>query len=579
MEAIRGLIFIYRYLSQNVKQRFKILVFAAFFTSLLEASTIFTAAPVLGFLVDSVNYEIPTYIQPILLKFGLTSRSEQMLFLVGTFVSVAVASGVLRIFLIKISAELSALASADLVDDIFAKVVSQRYSFHKRYNTSDVISLLSDKVSMVTGLLMSICSLFNSTVMLVFILVSLIFQSPLLTLTGILGSVCAYYACLRITRVKIDQNSKLVAILSPKYLRAIQEALKSIREMILSNSQLFFSHAVSKISREMRMVHANNIVMSQAPRYVVEMLLFAAIGSFAAVIIYTGGDLVDIAALGVLAIGAQRMLPLVQMAYSAYVNIRISKISLVEVQQYLDLKPELGVKFEKDIADCQFNLLTIENVYFRHEGASSDSLCAVNLKVKRGQSYLITGESGAGKSTLVDVISGLLAPSAGQLCIDGKSFSRDIVSSWQSGIAYVPQTIFLVDKTIAENVAFGIKPSDIDFNLLSAACEAAGLKKFLNNNDGGLNAMVGEAGEKISGGQRQRIGIARALYRQPKLLILDESTSALDEYTTNMVLTGIDQFLPLLTLLHISHNSKHRASYDNVIEVQEGGRVESRINL
>jgi len=196
--------------------------------------------------------------------------------------------------------------------------------------------------------------------------------------------------------------------------------------------------------------------------------------------------------------------------------------------------------------------INLSEISFSYQNAPMPALQGVSLVVKRGEAVGLVGPSGSGKSTLVDVLLGLLAPQSGEVNVDGKNI-QDNLRSWQNQIGYVPQSIFLIDDSLRNNVAFGVSKSEIDEQAVRAAIRSAQLEEFVATLPNGLDTVVGERGVRLSGGQRQRIGIARALYHNPSVLVLDEATSSLDTETEHGVMQAVQALQGDKTVIIVAH--------------------------
>jgi ABC-type multidrug transport system fused ATPase/permease subunit len=195
--------------------------------------------------------------------------------------------------------------------------------------------------------------------------------------------------------------------------------------------------------------------------------------------------------------------------------------------------------------------ITVKDVSFRYDSLNPLVLNGVNLTIPRGSKIAFVGPSGSGKSTLIDVVMGLFLPVSGHVSIDGIRMDESTRESWQAGVGYVPQTVFLYNDTVARNIAFGV--ASIDAERLANSCDWAQLGPLIAKLPDGLNTKLGERGVRLSGGERQRIGLARAFYRKPDVLVLDEATSALDGRTEKAVIEAIRTHLPMTTTLMIAH--------------------------
>ena len=213
--------------------------------------------------------------------------------------------------------------------------------------------------------------------------------------------------------------------------------------------------------------------------------------------------------------------------------------------------------------------ILVENLSFRYPDADEDVLKHVNIEIKKNQSIALIGPSGAGKTTLADIILGVLEPTGGRICVDGTDI-REHMNAWHKNIGYIPQSIYLMDASIRENIAYGIPAREIDEKRLERAVGEAQLKEFVEGLKDGLETVIGESGVRLSGGQRQRIGIARALYNDPDVLVLDEATSALDNETERAVMEAIEGLAGSKTLIIIAHRLTTIKNCDVVYEVKNG---------
>jgi ABC-type multidrug transport system fused ATPase/permease subunit len=226
------------------------------------------------------------------------------------------------------------------------------------------------------------------------------------------------------------------------------------------------------------------------------------------------------------------------------------------------LLTESDVSFLKNI--------NISNLSFNYEGVDLPALDAINLDIESGSMTGFIGTSGAGKSTLIDCLLGLIQPSSGEISIDGKLITSDNVHNWQKKLGYVSQAIYLLDGSLRENIGFGIPSENIDEEKIMSAIEKSQLKDFIASLPDGLETLVGERGVRLSGGQRQRIGIARALYNNPPVLILDEATSSLDTATEREVMRSVESLQGTATILIIAHRYTTIENCDYLYKLEKG---------
>jgi len=284
----------------------------------------------------------------------------------------------------------------------------------------------------------------------------------------------------------------------------------------------------------------------------------------------SGGVAAALPVLGTLALGAQRLLPAMQQAYSSWAYIAGSYGSVAEIVALLSQPlPEEAVRASP--MPLQFShSIVFDRVRFRYSVDGPWVLNDLSLIIYKGGRVGFVGSTGSGKSTALDLLMGLLTPTEGELSVDGEPLTGDRVRAWQRSIAHVPQSIYLADATVAENIAFGLPREAIDTERVRLAAQQAQIAAFFESQAEGYNAVVGERGIRLSGGQRQRIGIARALYKQASVLVFDEATSALDNATEQSVMDAIDGLNRELTIVLIAHRLTTVRHCSSIVEFDSG---------
>jgi ATP-binding cassette subfamily B protein len=353
--------------------------------------------------------------------------------------------------------------------------------------------------------------------------------------------------------------------------RALQEGLGGIRDVLIDGTQAIYCKIYRSADVPLRRAQANNQIIGASPRFIIEALGIALI----AVLAYTltgreGGVAAAIPLLSALAIGAQRLLPVLQQLYGSWSSLRGGKASLNDV---LDLLEQPVPEYARSLISEPIPFrqsIHLNNTSFRYTEKTAWVLHDLNLEIPKGARVGFIGTTGSGKSTLLDIIMALLTPCKGSLVIDGTTITEQNFRSWQAHIAHVPQSIFLADTTIAENIAFGVPPEQIDYQRVERAAEQAQIAKTIKSWEKGYETFVGERGVRLSGGQRQRIGIARALYKQADVIVFDEATSALDNETELAVMREIEKLGRELTILLIAHRLTTLKTCDLIVELADG---------
>lgn len=364
-----------------------------------------------------------------------------------------------------------------------------------------------------------------------------------------------------------------------KIFQWINQSLGGIKEVKVLNRESFFVNSYKRVYKRLIKGAKNNEILAAVPKYIVETVCM--IGMLVAIIIkmyYGRNDFqVFVVQLSVFAVAAFRLLPSVGKV-NAYINsIMYSKSSLDLI--YEDLKEVenckvIDFKDEHEVEKWDFkNKIELTDIAYHYPDSEKLVLSEVNFSINRGETIALIGSSGAGKTTLADILLGLLQPVKGKILVDGKNI-YDNMDAWHRMLGYIPQTIYLSDDTIRNNIAFGIREEEIDDSAINEALKKAQLYDFVHNLDKGLDTYVGDRGVRLSGGQRQRIGIARALYYNPEILILDEATSALDNETETAVMEAIESLKGVKTMVIIAHRLTTLKNADKIYEVSDGKLIE-----
>jgi len=553
----------------NRRQIFQILflMLLASFAEMLSISAIF---PFLAILVDPDRLMQSFYVQKFLVFWGIDSTKNLLSLFTGIFCFVTIVAAVIRVALTKVTASCSNRIGAKLSLDMYRRSLYEPYLNHTSKNSSEVISQISASGTLVGSVIAPSLNLINSIILFFGILGALILVSPFITLAlaGLFGLV--YYDLMRLVRVRLQLNSERILRESANVTKSLQEGLGGIREVILEGSQEFYCQIYEKADLPLRQAYVDNIFLGVAPRFFIEALGIILIAILAYCLSQFGGaGAVTIPVLGALALGAQRLLPVLQQIYSSIITIQSSRptlrVCLNLLNQPLPSSHLLNfsrLSFEKEIR--------IEGVNFQYFSGTKWVLKSVNLNIPKGGRIGIVGPTGGGKSTLLDILMGLLEPSSGNLVVDDVVINAENIGSWRSHIAHVPQSIYLTDASIAQNIAFGIEADSIDVERVKRAAGYAQLTKFIDELPEGYDTHVGERGVRLSGGQRQRIGIARALYKQADVLVFDEATSALDGNTEGEVMEAINSLSKELTIILVAHRLTTLKSCDLVVEVAQG---------
>src|SRR5205823_4552964 len=381
-------------------------------------------------------------------------------------------------------------------------------------------------------------------------------------------------------RREVDENLKVSV---GGVFREAQQMLSGIKPVKVHRAEEHFLNRFSRHSAVLAQTGARMPIFANSVRYLVEPLAFGGLVVAVLLLAARGRDFSDILPnLGVMALAGYRLLPSLQLLYSQLTQISSVRHALNEVYDEFvvaeiegSVLPGTSRDALRPVVPFHWNdRISLREVSFRYPGAPRPALDGLSLSVPKNSSVGVIGPTGSGKSTLVDLLLGLYQPTAGEIFIDDRPLTPELVPSWQASIGYVPQDIFLIDDTIARNVAFGLLDNEIDPTRLREACAMAQILDFIETDlPLSFDTYVGERGVRLSGGQRQRIGLARALYHRPSLLILDEATSALDMATEAKLLDALRSLAGKLTMVVAAHRLSAVANCDQLIDLRSNASV------
>ena len=566
------LVRLWHHLSQRRQRQFGLLMGLMLVSAFAEVVSLGAVLPFLGILIVPERVFSHPVVADLAQAWGIASGDQLVLPLTVAFAAAALIAGAIRILLLWASTRLAVTSGADLSIEAYRRTLYQSYRVHVARNSSEVISGIINKINAVVfGVLLPLLTLISSFVLLVAITLTLIAIDPVVALVATVGFGASYGLITWMFRRRLQRNSQRIANEQTQVIKALQEGLGGIRDVLLDGTQPVYCHVYRQADYPLRRAQGNNVFIGASPRYVMEVMGIILIAALAyGLSRQVGGIATALPVLGALALGAQRLLPALQQSYSAWANIAGNHASLADAIELLD-QPLPAELLQSAFAPLPFqDAIRFDAVRFRYTSDGPWVLDGLNLTVPKGARVGFVGSTGSGKSTTLDLLMGLLMPTAGELLVDGQAVKGNRVRAWQRTIAHVPQSIYLADTTLAENIAFGVPLEEIDMNRVRQAARHAQIADFIENRPEGYSAFVGERGIQVSGGQRQRIGIARALYKQASVLVLDEATSALDNATEQAVMDAIENFNRDLTILLIAHRLTTVRHCDTIVELGHG---------
>lgn len=445
-----------------------------------------------------------------------------------------------------------------LANKLYYAYISAPYTFHLERNTAQLLRNLGPEINQAfLQVLIPFVQLATEVNVMTGIIILLIIIEPIASLitASILGvaSFCFY----RFFRKKVSRSGQSRQYHQGKLIQQINQGLGGVKETKLLGREHFFLTFHNFHRQKVTEVMRFNQTLQQIPRLYFETIAVSGLLGIVIVTLIQGRGMQGVLpSLSLFAVAAFRIMPSLNRMVNNLNKIRFGSyaLNLVESEfRHLEKQDESHEISNQLIENCTLqNKITLQEVFYYYPNQDKPALQSISLEILKGTSVGFVGSSGAGKTTLIDLILGLLEPTAGQILVDDKNIHQNI-RSWQNQIGYIPQSIYLCDDTLKANIAFGIPKEEIIDEKIEQAVELAQLTDLVSQLPKGLDTVVGERGVRLSGGQRQRIGIARALYHNPEVIVMDEATAALDNQTEAGIMKAVEKLSGEKTLIMIAH--------------------------
>lgn len=522
----------------------------------------------------------PTYVsknQYLLYAYNLLKMQSYQDFVVASgaiclvliLVSLAIKS-INSYVLVKFSMALEYRIGMRLVDSY----LRQPYEWFLGQNSSNLGKIiLSEVSSVVNGAIQPLLTITSQALVIFAIIIMLLVVDFNVAITAFLiFSIIYILISITSSNYVASLGKKRITANSSRY-KAISETFGAFKEIKIGRNEEFFSNTFALPARAYAFATTMAITFQVIPKNLIEGIAFGSVVTLITIITYAGNlnlqEILPILSLYVFS--AYKLLPSFQQVYGAFSSLRFSKAAVYELHKTFSMlsSSECNSKLYK--SQLLFNKsLALKNVSYSYPDCNKKNINNVNISVKCGKVIGISGPTGSGKSTIVDLLIGLLNPKEGQLLVDSNPIDNSQLKKLHKLIGYVPQSIYLSDDTITSNIAFGIESSHVDHEKVLAVTKIAQIFEHISSLPQGFNTIIGERGVRLSGGQRQRIGLARALYKDPKIIVLDEATSALDPQTEYNVMDSILKVYSEVTIIIIAHRLTTIQRCDYVYFVEDG---------
>ena len=551
----------------------QVLVVIMAFTELLGIASI---APFMALVGDISILETNGIFAQLYKMSGLNNPMD-FLFYTGVIVLVMLAfSTVISMFTTWKLSIFGARIGTEIADRLYSYYMQQSWQFHASGSSAQLTKQVSTEAARISSQIVQPLMIMNSKLVLaLFISISIVIYDPVIAILGLFIFSLAYFVLYRLVRQKLESNGQQLSEVSTQRFRLMNEGFGGIKDVLLLNRSHDFITRFHDSGKVFARAQGTNIAISQVPRYFIELIAFGAMISLVLVLIkvHSGnlGEVLPI--LAVYALAAFKLLPALQQIYSSLSQIKGNTAAFEAVKDDLERSFDSQKTSSDTVVSTPIDLkrsIKLSNIEFSYPGKERPAVDGVNMSIPVNSVIGLVGSSGSGKSTLIDLLLGLLTPQQGNIYVDDIRITADNKRAWQDLLGFVPQSIFLSEGSIAENIAFGIPAKDISLKQVDKALNLANLTELVEQLPDGVNTRVGERGVQLSGGQRQRIGIARALYHEAEVLVFDEATSALDGITEKIVMDAIHEFSGQKTIVMIAHRLKTVEKCDLIYFMEHG---------
>lgn len=561
----------------NAREQLKLLgiLFLIFIGALLEAMGVSSILPIVALISNDTFLDKYQGAREIFSYFGLITHKEILASSVLALMAFFALKSYYMFRLTQMQVRFTARKQTYYSGALFKLYLSKPYLYHVEKNSAELIRNINSNIpNFFAGMLNSAFMVITELLVIVTIYIALMMIDPFIAIIvfGVLGSVI--YLLIRGVRIQLAFLGRGLQTSSLEVNKSLLQGLGSVKETKVMGKEEYFAQIFEKYFKIQTDIQSKYSILGQLPRFTIENVVMIGLLSVVLYKVLVGDSMSDvIPVFSAVAVSAFRVMPSANRLTGQINGLRYMEplldtiyTDLIYIKEHVDrqniLQPEpIKLRFREQIK--------LSNIYFKYPQGNAPILNGVSFEIPQGAFVGIVGASGAGKTTLVDIILGLLEPQHGAVYIDDKNIVENI-RGWRDLLAYVPQNIYLVDGTIRENIALGEAKDKISDEAMERVLKMADLQDFVNELPNKIHTMVGEHGVKLSGGQRQRIGIARALYRNPQVLIVDEATSALDNETEKHIMDTVLKLKGQITIIAIAHRLTTLERCDFKVELESG---------
>lgn len=572
MQKLKKLLFL---LTSTERNYAGILLLMILVVALLETIGVASILPFIAVLTNPELIETNLFLNKIFQSssiFGVDSNKKFLLFLGIMVFFVLLFSLIIKSLTVYFQSRFVDMREFTIGKKLIQGYLHQPYSWFLSRHSADLgKTILSEVQQLINGGMNPMFELISRSVTAIAIIILLmIVDLKLAIIVGASLSIC-YGIIYRYTRLYLKQIGKSRLDNNQSRFTTVSEAFSAAKEVKAGGLEQTFIDKFSKSALIYAQAQASSKILSQIPRYAIEVIAF---GGIMLIILYLmlqyGNFDSALPVVSLYVFAGYRLIPAFQQIYQSVTQITYNSPAIDKIYNDIrNLKP-IEKNQDQNIITLKKSIY-LKNISFTYPNTEKASLKDIDIKIEANTTVGLIGPTGCGKTTTVDIILGLLEPQNGELEIDGKIINKKNLRSWQRSIGYVPQHIYLSDDTVSANIAFGQPVKEINQEAVQKAAKIANLHDYITNElPNKYETTIGERGIKLSGGQRQRIGIARALYHNPKLLIMDEATSSLDNQTEKAIMDAVNMLSKNITIVLIAHRLNTLKDCDTIFELQNG---------
>ena len=574
LKTIKKIIYL---LKSQERKKMSLIIFMMLLMAILDMIGVASILPFMAVLSSPNLVETNLFLKTLFefsSVFGVENKQQFLFALGGGVLLFLVVSLTFKAFTIYIQVKFVSTCEYTISRRLIEGYLHQPYSWFLNRNSANLGKIILSEVGTVTGTgLLPLMNLIARGMITLAIIFLLIIVDPKLTLIIALIFGTSYSAIFFFMRRYLGiiaqerlENEQL------KY-TAVSEAFGAAKEVKVGGLEQVYTKKFSDPSKIVARNSALASIIVQLPRFFLEAIAFGGIILLVLYLMRESSLNSVLPIISLYALSGYRLMPALQEIYASFSKLITVGPSVNEM--YDDLKTLKPINFNQDQGILPFYKdINLKNIHYNYPNSSRTVLKDININIKAKTTIGLVGTTGSGKTTIVDIILGLLEPQKGALEVDGQTITKKNLRSWQNAIGYVPQYIYLSDETIAENIAFGEDPKNINQERIEKVSKIANLHNFINNElSKKYKTKIGERGVRLSGGQRQRIGIARALYHNPSVLVLDEATSALDNQTEEAVMDAVNSLNKDITIILIAHRLNTVSNCETIFKLEKGQLV------